>query len=475
MQNKVSKALINSFGSKVIETGFSLVAAIVLARVLGPSIIGIFAISMVFIGFSRVLSSLGTADAIIRTSDEDLNDDLMSSIFWLNFFAGLVISIFIFLIATLTEDLIFKLGSSAVIGKLCWVLIPSALINVPNALLEREIKFERIFYVKLVAYSSSTILSIYFAIAGWELDALILQQYLIVCISLFATLYFARWSPKLVFSVNKLKLVMRFSSYLTLSKVVNYFTKQGDIFLLGFFSSSALVGIYSRGYQLTTSSLQLINGSIIKVFYPIIAAKQNDKLQMWNITTYTVTSLSIVYCFLFWIIYFYSNFIVLTILGEDWILVASLLPIFCVITFILGVASVYSQILKAMGKGSLMFKVTLVCSSLTLFLFYFGVHFGIVGLAISYMLGSLILYLTVLIICGVLLDASIIRILVINLLCGFLFFLISSFSKILVDKFIIHLDLVTFITFITIYSIISIILILSFYKIFVRHKFLVRE
>lgn len=464
MQAKVHKALFNSFGGKVVESGFSLLAAIVLARVLGPSIIGIFAIAMVFIGLSRVLCSLGTADAIIRTSNEKLFGSLLSSIFWLNFFVGLVLAIIFYFAVLYTGDMLFKQGSSDVISKLCWILVPAALINVPNALLEREIKFENIFIIKLIAYSFSTIFSIYLATEGWGLDALILQQYSIILISLLLALYFSRWSPSFVMRSDDLKSIMSFSAHLTISKMVNYFTKQGDVFLLSLFSSSAMVGIYSRGYQLTTSTLQLINGSIIKVFYPVIAAKRFDPKLMWNITSLAVTALSIMYSFLFWIIYHYANVIVLTLLGKDWLLVADLLPIFCIITFILGMASVFSQILKALGRGDLMLKITLVCSSITLGLFYIGVQFGIIGLALGYMVGSLILYLTVLLICGVLLGTSIIRILVINLLSALLFFLTSSFSTFAVAKMGFTGYLFPLGSFLILYFVSSVGCLITFYK-----------
>jgi O-antigen/teichoic acid export membrane protein len=257
---------------------------------------------------------------------------------------------------------------------------------------------------------------------------------------------------------------MSFSAYLTLSKVVNYFTKQGDVFLLSLFSSSAMVGIYSRGYQLTTSTLQLINGSIIKVFYPVIAAKRFDPKLMWNITSLAVTALSIVYSFLFWIIYYYADVIVLFLLGKDWILVADLLPIFCIIAFMLGMASVFSQILKALGRGDLMLKITLACSSITLGFFYIGVHFGIIGLAFGYMFGSLVLYLTVLLICGILLGSSIIRVLGINLLCVLLFFLISSFSKLIMEKVEFTSHLFSLGSFLILYLFISVVCLSSLYK-----------
>lgn len=468
MSTRVRKAFFNSFGSKIVEAGFSLLAAIVLARILGPSAIGTFAFSMVFIGFSRVLSSLGTSDAIIRTPSASLSNNLVSSIFWLNFTAGLGLAIFFYTAVLVTEELLFKHGSSSVLEKLCWVLLPSALINVPNALLERELEFDKIFYSKLIAYSSSTFLSIYFALSGWGLNALVLQQYAIVCTSLLLALYFTKWTPNLVFSKKDLKPVLGFSGYLTLSKIINYFTKQGDVFLLGIFSSASMVGVYSRGYQLTTSVLQFINGSVIKVFYPLISKKQHHPDEIWRVTNLAVIALSSVYSFLFWIIYYYSNVIVQAVLGSEWLLVADLLPIFCLIAFTLGMAAVFSQILKALGKGALMLKITVACSSATVVCFYVGVHFGVFGLALGYLLGSLILYCSVLVITAFILGTSFLWIFVINLVSGLSFFGIGSLSNLLVSKIAVFNDLAVFVLFVSIYFSISVLFFLFLFWVYIR-------
>ena len=97
-------------------------------------------------------------------------------------------------------------------------------------------------------------------------------------------IYFSRWIPSFVLNRQHIREIFHFSSYLSATKFLNYFTKKGDLFLIGKFLGDYELGIYSKGYQLTVKMLKTINGIIIGVLFPSISIiKDNKKNQFYVI------------------------------------------------------------------------------------------------------------------------------------------------------------------------------------------------
>ncbi|MEJ2618638.1 MAG: oligosaccharide flippase family protein, partial [Ignavibacteriaceae bacterium] len=81
---------------------FQLITLIILARLLVPAEFGLITSSIVVIGFLNIFRDLGVASAIIQKSN--VNDKLLSSVYWIIVTIGITMNILLFFSAPLIAD-----------------------------------------------------------------------------------------------------------------------------------------------------------------------------------------------------------------------------------------------------------------------------------------------------------------------------------------------------------------------------------
>jgi O-antigen/teichoic acid export membrane protein len=79
-----------SAGQVALES-IRMLVSIVLARLLAPADFGLVSMGMVVTGFLVVIQYLGTSGVVIQR--KELSDRLLSSLFWLNFLFGFLLTI----------------------------------------------------------------------------------------------------------------------------------------------------------------------------------------------------------------------------------------------------------------------------------------------------------------------------------------------------------------------------------------------
>ena len=386
------KALKFSTASKLFEVFATLIITMVMARLVEPKDFGIIAMCSVFTGVSALLVDFGTSDAIIRQKEKKLSSGFLSSIFWLNTLIGILFMLVIVLVSGWIAELYGYEIIEPIITVLSITVAFSAMASVPTAIVIHGLDFKRVFFQKLFSLSVSGFVGIAMALNGYGVWSLAAYQFVYVISASLIIWYLSSWMPSLLFEAKHIKDIFNFSYYLSLSKIMNYFTKKGDLFLIGKYVDAESLGIYSKGYQITVKIIKSINDVVIKVMYPSMSKIQDDKDMVSNVyMSVFQVSLSL-YSIVFLIGYMYSAEIVLLLLGEQWIDVASLVPVFLLLSLFLGVASVSSHSLKALGYTKLMFKIVSFCSALTILSFIIGLQWGIKGVAAGYLFSVVILF-----------------------------------------------------------------------------------
>jgi PST family polysaccharide transporter len=97
LRNQFVKSVKWASFSKFIRLSLQYVTLLVLAYFLAPKDFGLMSTAMIYIGFFNLIKDLGFASAIIRIEKE--SNTLYSSIFWINLFVGIFLSILIFLLS----------------------------------------------------------------------------------------------------------------------------------------------------------------------------------------------------------------------------------------------------------------------------------------------------------------------------------------------------------------------------------------
>ena len=363
-----------------------------MARILDPSVFGILAMASIFTGISSLLIDFGTGDAIIRHDDDLTSDEFLSSIFWLNTLIGLIIAaIFVLLsksIATFFGHDIIRI----IIIIFSINIIFSAMSNVPRSLIRKKLDFKSIFYHRAIVLSLSGIIGIILALKGYGIWSILLQQVITTPMETFLYIFLSKWIPHFSLKRKHVEEIFHFSSYLSGTKFLNYFTKKGDLFLIGKFLGDYQLGLYSKGYQLTIRLLKTINGIILGVLYPSIS-KIKDNKQILRKSFLEVSQVMFtIYSFVVLLGFLFSEKAVNVILGEKWSDLAPMIPVFLLLALFFALGSTGGHYLQALGHTKLLFKIVIFTSALTIISFIVGLNWGILGVALGYLFSTAILY-----------------------------------------------------------------------------------
>jgi len=374
--------------TNIVRQIFNFTVTIIMARLLSPEIFGMLAMATVFTGVNRLFVDFGTKDAIIR--HQDVNRGFLSSLFWFNLSVGIVF----FLIMVLASGWIADFYGYPVLQKIVIVtsvnIIISAMAIVPRAILYRKMIFRAFFLEVLIMTPLSGCVGIYMAWRGFGVWSLVAQQMISLIGGSILVWVLAGWYPLLSFNIIHIKQIFSYSTYLSLTKFSDYFTKQGDLFLIGKYLGAVPLGIYSKGYGFLRRPLKLINGTIVPVLFSTISKIQEDTSRLRSYFLSAAKNMAIIY-FPLWVgSVFLAEPLIMVVLGEQWKGIIPLVPIFTTNLIFLAFGSIGTHYLKALGETKKLFNIVLISSIITLLSFVVGLFWGIEGVAIGYCLATII-------------------------------------------------------------------------------------
>jgi O-antigen/teichoic acid export membrane protein len=128
--------------------------------------------AQVVIGFASLFRDIGASTAIIR--QKQLDDALLTSIFWLNLAMGLFATSACWLAAPFVARFYSEPGLRTVFQALSLYFLITAVSNVHGALMNRGLQFARIAAVELLAGAAGLIVGVVSAVRGaavWSLIA----------------------------------------------------------------------------------------------------------------------------------------------------------------------------------------------------------------------------------------------------------------------------------------------------------------
>jgi PST family polysaccharide transporter len=367
---------------------FSVASATVLARFVSQRAYGLAGMAQVVIGFAALFGSLGTSNAIIR--QKDLDDDVLTSIFWLTLAIGVCVTVACFLSAPYVAKFYNEPSLPGIFRALGLYFTISATASVHGALMNRDLQFARMAVVDLVAGATSATVGIVSAVLGagvWSLITGALAN-AVVTAGLYITLN--PWRPSLRFSFRRLGPVLGFGLNLSGSNIVNYFSRNTDNLLIGKYLGAVPLAYYNWGYTLMLYPLQAISWTLGRVLFPTFSLMQDDPERFQRAYLRACATVAFVTFPLMAGVTALAPEFIVALLGPNWAPVAPILRILAPVGLLQSITSLTGYIYMAMGKTDLMFRWGLLFTGLTVAGFALGLHWGIAGVATSYAIVTLL-------------------------------------------------------------------------------------
>lgn len=253
-----------------------LVQTSLLAHLLPRDDFGLMGMVLVVIGFAQAFSDLGLSNAIIYR--QDIKDDTLSSIYWLNLISGFTIAAVIgsasWKIASFYQD--SRLIDPVFLATLTFAISPFGLPF--QVLLQRNLKFGCLSVIEVFSSICGVVVGVGLAWVGFGVFSLIwgLLTNTIVKAVLLVFAGWRIWHPRAHFHRGDLKGFFSFGFYQMGERGVNFLSANMDYLLIGRFLGAEVLGVYVLAYRLVIQPLTRLNPILTRVAFPIFSKRQSD-------------------------------------------------------------------------------------------------------------------------------------------------------------------------------------------------------
>ena len=390
LKRKIVSAVKWSMVSQVGRQVTQLFISVILARLLTPTDFGLVGMAMVVIAFIEIFKDLGTTAAII--SKREISEALLSSIFWVNVGFGLLAMVVLFFGAPLGGLFYREPGMVAILRALSLGFFISSLSILQQALLQRSLDFQILAKVEISAVVCGAVIGIALAWYGAGVWSLVFQSLTTASITTIFLWLSSSWRPQRIFHWQEVKSVSSFSLNLVGFNIFNYFSRNADYLLIGRYLGTQELGYYTLAYRILLFPIQNVSAVIGRVMYPVLSNLQEDNQRFSSAYLKMTTFIALISFPLMVGVFSLARPFVLTILGKDCLPVVPLIIILAPVGLIQSISTTVGLIYQAKGKTDWMFYWKITSGVITIFSFFIGLRWGILGVAGVYCAASFLLF-----------------------------------------------------------------------------------
>lgn len=382
----LKKASVNgvlvSSSSQIVKFALQFGYQVAISRLLSPGDFGLVAMVAPIVAFVAILSDLGLSQATIQRREVD--QEILSFIFWCNCLAGLFIGVACFALAPVAAAFYHEPNVVAIMGLSGAFLWLNALGAQHQALLNRNLRFLDLAKIDVLAFLAGAVCGVAGAVHGLGYWSLMLTQGVTTLVSVALSWRAARWIPGPPRWVGTGRSALKFGLNLTGFNFFNFFARNLDNVLIGRYLGQEQLGLYDRAYKLLLLPLTQVSAPFARVVLPLLAKLADDPAAYRQAYLRVLEFIVLV---TFPAIVFggcHSSVLVVTLLGAQW---GGVAPIFSV----LAVGAVLSQITHTTGwlfisqdRTREMRNYGIVSSIAFITSFVVGLPWGAIGVATCY-------------------------------------------------------------------------------------------
>ncbi|GAB4535856.1 MAG: lipopolysaccharide biosynthesis protein [Anaerolineales bacterium] len=249
------------------------VSTIILARLLSEEDFGVAGYALVVISFLQVMSDLGTGQAVIYHRD---HPDAPDTGFWLSIGLGALLFILTWAVAPLV-GMFFHNPRAIPVTRVLGVIFPiTAIGNMHDVLLRRDLSFGRKFIPDFATAFSKGLGSIGLAFAGLGAWSLIWGQVIGRITGAITLWRIYPWRPRLRFNPGLARALLSYGINLMVVSALGMLIANADYLLIGRYMDAAALGIYTLAFRLPDLLVMQFCYIIGRVIFPVYATLRSE-------------------------------------------------------------------------------------------------------------------------------------------------------------------------------------------------------
>lgn len=296
----------------------------------------------------------------------------------------------IYLLAPYIAEFYDNAELTAVIRVLSLTLVISGLKNIQQAYVSRNMLFKRFFYATLGGTVGAAFIGIIIAYMGGGVWALVAQQVFNATVDTVILWITVKWRPQRTFSFQRLRGLFSYGWKLLLSGLIDTIYNDARQLIIGKMYSASDLAYYNRGKQFPNLIVSNVDASIDSVLLSAMSNAQDSRdivrlmtRKAIKISTYVMAPLMIGLAVT-------ADTIVRLVLTDKWLECVPLLQIFCITFMFYPIHTANLDAIKAVGRSDLFLKLEIVKKCIDMILLLSSMWFGVMAMAYSMLIGSIV-------------------------------------------------------------------------------------
>jgi O-antigen/teichoic acid export membrane protein len=359
-----------------------------LARLLTPGDYGIFALGMAVPGFASLFVDMGlTAATMVR---QELDQSIKNVLFVVNGSMACILTVGCLIFSPIFASLYEDKRLIGLITALSLGVLISGVSLQHRALMIRRMEWGSLGTIEIISLVLSAFLAILLALTThlgyW---CLVVQQLVGASVSAALCWHKCKWRPSRVLDWVKARKALTFGGQVTGYYVLNYFMRQSDNLMIGWYWGAADLGLYSRAYTLIMMPMNIITVPLSAVVVPALARLQSDPAAWRQMFVKTIGGLILITAPISALLILLAEDLVLIVLGSQWTEVAPIFKIFAIAMLVEPLVHSTTWILSSLERGDKLFTAAIMSLSVIIIAFAVGLPWGTRGVALAYSLASI--------------------------------------------------------------------------------------
>jgi PST family polysaccharide transporter len=332
---------------------------IVLTRLLSPADFGLVGIALIFTSIAERFGTVGVGPSVIQR--EHLTPDERHTGLVLSILSGFCVAAALWVAAPLVALYFRQEVVATVLRALALGFCFDGFAVISEAMMQRRLQFRRLMLIENVAHTfSHAVVGIALAVAGYGVWALVGAN---LSFRFFRLVGLHLCSPRVqergAFRLASARALLHQGVGFSLGRILNFFSLQGDNFVVGRMLGAEFLGMYSRAYQLMALPAMYVGQVFDRILFPALAQQQSEQSRvkrsfLASLEIVTMVSLPTAVG-----MFVAADDIVLALFGERWKAIIPVLSVLslgvffrtaykCADTLVKSLGAVYEHALRQM-------------------------------------------------------------------------------------------------------------------------------
>ncbi|HOO95843.1 MAG TPA: lipopolysaccharide biosynthesis protein [Proteiniphilum sp.] len=375
-------SFLDKFGQQLIFLGSS----IVLMRILSPSEYGLIGALTIFIAFSALLVDSGFTRALLNR--KHITAEEYSTVFYFN----LLFSVLLYLLLFAAAPHIAQLFHDPRIISVSRILFLSLILNaagiIQMTLLTKKADFRGITRVNLVAQLIAVIAAMVMALKGYGVWSLVAQNLLFALFRTMFLWFYSRWTPLKLFSMKLLRSFTGLSYKLVTTSLINAIFNNIYPSIIAFFYPNAMhqVGYYNQAQKYQEIPFGVLSNTFRSVSMLILPEINDQTERLHRVVSKMMKSLAFLSFPIGFLMILIAEPTFLFLFKEKWLPAVPYFRILTLAGIISPFAFVLNELFIAREKANYFLGVEIIRRLILVLLIAMLFHYGIMGLAASWVI-----------------------------------------------------------------------------------------